>query len=527
MKISLNKKTKNAFTSLRMNRVAEEEIIKYNNNSIHYTYSTMENKILYKNNNKLLLKNHTANKNLNGSNDMNLILPNTTTMTKNKNSSNILDTYEYKIKQHKQKNKNSIDRIVINLYSRKTEKDEYIKENDNINENGENKNENNEYENSKNNDMNEKDAINIVKEIWIKENQMSNKINFGFLGKKRNNNIYNKIKKEINFNFIKNIYNKNNNWEYKIKKENINYFSINKSLELEKFIYSEINYIKDLTKTYSLPKDYNNNLYIISYPSKHQIMNKINFKTITPKNKNELESELYNYYIETKNENNYFSNIDNNEYMEEQKIKPIYVLSQQQIFKLYNGINKDKNKDESKNIMDDSSNININNINNTNNNIFISKKEDNDYEIVEVYTPRINKDNNTNRTIKTNSNMNNSEYNNNSKNENNNKINNNSSQSEINKNNSQDFGQYTPLSMLNDKFIIFATSRNIKYCVPESQGFFNFVNYNKYGIKFFKKENLKKNKFSLNIERCDTKDKMKKKPKNKNEIDYSKFSSNS
>ena len=48
MKISLNKKTKNAFTSLRMNRVAEEEIIKYNNNSIHYTYSTMENKILVK-----------------------------------------------------------------------------------------------------------------------------------------------------------------------------------------------------------------------------------------------------------------------------------------------------------------------------------------------------------------------------------------------------------------------------------------------------------------------------------------------
>ena len=37
--MSKNLKGKNAFTSLRINRAAEEEIKKYNNNGIHFAYS--------------------------------------------------------------------------------------------------------------------------------------------------------------------------------------------------------------------------------------------------------------------------------------------------------------------------------------------------------------------------------------------------------------------------------------------------------------------------------------------------------
>ena len=34
--------------------------------------------------------------------------------------------------------------------------------------------------------------------------------------------------------------------------------------------------------------------------------------------------------------------------------------------------------------------------------------------------------------------------------------------------------------MLNEKFFVFALSRNIKYSIPEKQGFINYINYNKH-----------------------------------------------
>ena len=386
MKITKNQKKINTFTSLRMNRVAEEEIIKYNNNAIHYTHSSMENKNLIKN------KYNTANKYSNSPNDKNYI-QNTTSQTKYKTINNILNTYEYKINPKNQKNKNSIDKIVINLYSRKTEKDEETSNEDNkIND--ENKSDNDEYENLINNNnsniINENDAIKIVQNRWIQNNKV-NKINLEFLGKKRNiNKNNNKIITENNFNFIKKINNKINIWENKIQKETLNYFSLYKDIQFDEFIYSEKNYIKDIIKTITIPKNKNfNNLFIVSHPDKHHQLNKINYKLINPKNKTELESELYNYYIENKNENNYFSNIDNNDNMEEQKIKPIYILTEDQIFQLYNEIKKDNDKEKNNsiginvNISDDLNNKNKNidiDINNNLNNLLLSKQDDLDYE---------------------------------------------------------------------------------------------------------------------------------------------------
>ena len=132
-----------------------------------------------------------------------------------------------------------------------------------------------------------------------------------------------------------------------------------------------------------------------------------------------------------------------------------------------------------------------------------------DYEIIEIYTPKSNKDNNTYR-MKGNEIF----FDSNLRNEN------------SIKNSSQNFGQYTPISMLNDKFFVYAISRNIKYSVPESQGFINYLNYDKYSKKEFGKNDLQKNKFSLKIARMNKFENNNKK-KNNNVIDYSKYSSGS
>ena len=96
------------------------------------------------------------------------------------------------------------------------------------------------------------------------------------------------------------------------------------------------------------------------------------------------------------------------------------------------------------------------------------------------------------------------------------------------KSNSQEFGQYTPLSLLNEKFFLYAISRNIKFSVPENQGFINYLNYDKYKRIEYKKEqyHLQKNKFSLKIARMNKFENNNKK-KNNNVIDYSKYSSGS
>ena len=89
--MSKNLKGKNAFTSLRMNRAAEEEIMKYNNNAIHLAYSANKNTNQnYNNINQIKISN--------GSSEVN----NTNYQTKNRNNSskkkeNNNEINEYKI----------------------------------------------------------------------------------------------------------------------------------------------------------------------------------------------------------------------------------------------------------------------------------------------------------------------------------------------------------------------------------------------------------------------------------------------
>ena len=476
---------KNAFSYLRINRAAEEEIQKFNNNVIHMSYSTSDN-----NNNKknIYPKRPNQTKYSNGSYEVNVI-QNTTYQTKNKNNfSNKKDNNKSVILPIK-KNKSG---IVINIYSRKqdSEKEDLVINEDNYCYDNENQTEKDEYERLRNNKyvINESDAIDLVREIWIKKNKIIKAINLDISGKNylKNRNAKNKIVKGTKF-FIKS----KKKWEKELTKELENFFTIYKTSSIDRFKYSEANYIRDLSNSIFLPKDDDNNLYIINPPNNFQPAHKINYKLIKPKDRNKLESELFDYY--NKNKNNYYTNIDNNDDIEEQKLRPIYALSKPQIDELYKELNPEKPKDWGL----------------SKNNLIISPQVALDYEIIEIYTPKSNKDNNTYR-MKGNEIF----FDSNIRNEN------------SIKNSSQNFGQYTPISMLNDKFFVYAISRNIKYSVPESQGFINYLNYDKYSKKEFGKNDLQKNKFSLKIARMNKFENNNKK-KNNNVIDYSKYSSGS
>ena len=510
--MSKNLKGKNAFTSLRMNRAAEEEIMKYNNNAIHLAYSANKNTNQNYNN---ISKNINPIKISNGSSEVN----NTNYQTKNRNNSSKKkennneinkNITEYKIKTRGKKNKSG---IIINIYSRKSDKDEISINDENYfdNENEQNQTENEEFENLRNKkDFDEFDAVSMVKNMWIKNNKISNESNVEIYNVNNNFNSNNEIIKVINFNIIP----KNNKWEKEMKKENADFFTIYKTgLKLNKYLYTETNYLKDLSNSIFLSKEKENELYIINPPNKESLT-KIKFTKINPKDYNELESDLLDYY--TQNKLSYYTNIDNNDDIEEQKLKPIYVFSKPQITHLYNELNELKEEKR----RDWGSGRNI---------LSISRQVGVDYEIIEVFTPRLNKDNNTYRTL---SNKNNNTDSNNNKEENiiTSDINNMNNINNIkDKNDSKEFGQYTPIEMLNEKFFVYAISRNIKYSIPQNQGFINYLNYDKYKRKDYMKGNyqLQKNKFSLKITKVNNKIEINNNKRKNNIIDYSKYSSGS
>ena len=523
--MSKNPKGKNAFTSLRINRAAEEEIKKYNNNGIHFAYSASKNSNSNNKNNKIS-RNINQNKYSNGSSELNN--NNTNYQTKNinisskkkeKNNTNeINQSYtDYKINPKSKINKSG---IVINIYSRKNDKD-FISINDENNYENENQTEKEEDDIKNNFEFDDNYALNIVKNLWIKNNQISNETNVDIYCIKKNNLNKNKIMKAINFNIKPKP-------KIKLIKENCIFFTLyKKRMKLNKLLYTPSNYIRDLSNSIFLQKEKQNELFIINPPN-NESTSKLKYTQINPKDHNELEIDLNNYY--TQNKSGYYTNIDNNDDIEEQKIKPIYVLNKPQINLLYNeliGIKEIKEiKEEKKEGWGMGKNI-----------LSISRQFGVDYEIIEVFTPRINKDNNTNRTLP---NINNINNNNNiySKENNNNYYINSNIINSNNNSNSKEFGQVTPLSMLSEKFFFYAISRNIKFSIPDSQGFINFLNYNKYIRKDIDKDysQLQKNKFSLKIVRTNNKNEKNnsnininndKRKNNNNVIDYSKYSSGS
>ena len=502
---------------------------------------------------------------------------------KDKNSSNKKNNYTYKAKQIKKKNIEYIDRIIIDLVTSNNEDNETNKSesknsdtqnNINVNNSINNKDNNNEiniYENiqNKNNNLknmkiNKKDdleaSLDIIKKRWKKDCKQCHEFNFPPLlyneieiKKKEIEKIINKwenqnnIAKEINF-FIeekKNIKENENKKEeekekekekeedinninnFKIKWDNIqikneNFFTIKNKLDKDSFLYSEQNYIKDLTKNIYIPKNEENYFCVLNNDNFIDDFNKIDYKLIKPKDKNQLELDLSNYYNEKKE--NYLKNKDNND---ELKVIPIYLLNDKQIKLLYEELYCDIKMNKNKNEY-------------LNSQLSVAKQTAIDYEIIEIYTPKnTNIDNNSN----------NNSHNSLSKksiiidNLKNDKMS--ESNNEIKKKSSQEFGQYTPISMLNEKIGSYVGSGYNKYSIPERQINFSFNNsnynsYNNYNNKYsnfkraFDNDILKKNNFSLKVERFNAEDSSissKNSSKRNNEknniLDYSKYSNNS
>jgi len=324
-----------------------------------------------------------------------------------------------------------------------------------------------------------------------KNQKKTNQINFSMLKKEGINGE--KEKNNIIF-----------RWKNNLEKENKELFTIKKSNpNNDIFLYSEKNYIKDLTKNIYLPKNNENIFYILNNDNYMNDFNKIDYRVIKPNNKNELENDLNDFY--NKKKINYLKNKDNNE---ELKINPIYILNFKQIKQLYENLNKDKNK---------------NNKAFENSQLIIEKQKCIDYITIEIFTPKYkNRDNNSNVNTKRNS-----SYNSFIKNDKVGELN-----FEGEKKVYQDFGQETPFSMLDEKFYVYAISRNSKYSMPESQGCVNYIDPN-INNKNFNSNILKQSKFSLFIETCEKIDSEKsqkttsKRVNEENIIDYSKISRNS
>ena len=262
-----------------------------------------------------------------------------------------------------------------------------------------------------------------------------------------------------------------NNWNNSNEKENKISLSYETKLDLDVniFKYSQTKYIADLIENIYISDNNKENFFILNYDNIDD-SNKINYQIIKPKNKSELQSILYNYYNENKNDiqkggdlnkdNNLFQMVIN----KNARLNPIFILNDKQIKQLYEEFNSKKIwKDE----------------------LIISNQIDIGFEVIEPYLQTLSNKNNEIILEKI------DEF----------KL---DGQKKIYK----DFGETTPFSMLNDKFYIFAVSRYTKYLVQSPQPNINYINNNKNNnILRSKKanifENIKINHFSLWIEKID------------------------
>ena len=546
---SKSNKKKNNFSCLSMYRVAEEEInknkspIKFENNKNNKNindnkFSQNENKTKdieknSRNMNRIRMPLYSSVDNKDFGQIKSQIKINNpkikVSKEKDKNSINKNSAQTFQAKPFNKKPYKHIDRIIIDLVSNDdnqtnsnySEK-EYLLKNYKTEENEDFAKIKNKDKNI-NNQTDLKTILNCIINRWKHESKLENEANINLLGddifkKKREIEfIVNRWKNQkkinqINFSMLKkegiNEEKEKNNiiyrWKNNLEKDNRELFTIKKStLNNDIFLYSEKNYIKDLTKNIYLPKNNENIFCILNNDNYMNDFNIIDYRVIKPNNKNELENDINDFY--NKKKINYLKNKDNNE---ELKINPIYILNNKQINQLYENLNKDKNKNN--NTFEKSQ-------------LIIEKQNCIDYDTIEIFTPKYkNRDNNSNVNTKRNS-----SYNSAIKSDKVGEL-----KFEGQKRVYKDFGQETPFSMLDDRFYIYAISRNSKYSIPESQSCINYINPN-INNKNFSSNILKQNKFCLKIETCEKIDSVEsqkttsKRINEENIIDYSKISGNS
>ena len=308
-------------------------------NNIHYENKIKSTEKISRNKNTIKIHNYSLIKNgenikLMSKNKINVLKSSNSSKEKEK-SSKRKNSYANKQNKINKKNVDRIDRIIIDLVSNKDDNEtiktesnlydnEYLYKNsiNNKDNNSENSNYDN-FENKYNNISEDKidnlqNALNKVAERWINDCEEKKEFNIPFLckeidsKKKEIEKIINrwrnkdKIVKEIKCSIINNknlqeiATSNKSRWNNNIKKENNNYFSILNKIDKDNFLYSEKSYIKDLTKNISFSKKTDNILFVINKDNFINNLNNIEFKIIKTKNRNQLETDLYNFYQERK-----------------------------------------------------------------------------------------------------------------------------------------------------------------------------------------------------------------------------------
>ena len=531
--------------SLGINREINEEIGQLKNNRIHYTTNqnlknskSREKQNIYQNQRiNIRLEERNKHTPLNQKKSNTKISYNNykdnQSLSKDKISKKSSSKSKEKIKLIKTKvikkrNIGQVERVVIDLINEdidsiKTEQsnnysiydsEKQFRHNKeyNINDSIQYKNKDNNGTNSTNS-INEKLlAINKIEGRWLNNSISNNEVNLSFIYneiqsqkmmienmiKNWKKNI--QIKKEVNINFIKDknaFYYKNmkekwnndikiikgNNltflvdevklkekemndmllrWNNGLKDDNNIIISFKELQDKNIFKYSEEKYLKDVISSAQFPEIINNNNNIFYLLNISNNPNKLNYKVINPKDKNELESLVFSFYKENKLNSNIKGS--NNSLEQLFQIHPLIILNEEQMNQLNEKINKSKIKDSVEYTGTDSKKENADT------QFTISKQISIDYEIIEQTQSNITKTDKLSDTRKV----------------------------------FQDFGQSTPLSMLYEKFLVFAVSRNIKYSVNSPQNNVFYINelnkIKKYG---FDSEKLLVNKFSLWIEKID------------------------
>lgn len=532
--------------SLGINREINEEIGQLKNNRIHYTTNqnlknskSREKQNIYQNQRiNIRLEERNKHTPLNQKKSNTKISYNNykdnQSLSKDKISKKSSSKSKEKIKLIKTKvikkrNIGQVERVVIDLINEdidsiKTEQsnnysiydsEKQFRHNKeyNINDSIQYKNKDNNGTNSTNS-INEKLlAINKIEGRWLNNSISNNEVNLSFIYneiqsqkmmienmiKNWKKNI--QIKKEVNINFIKDknaFYYKNmkEKWnndikiikgnnltflvdEVKLKEKEMNdmllrwnnglkdddnniIISFKELQDKNIFKYSEEKYLKDVISSAQFPEIINNNNNIFYLLNISNNPNKLNYKVINPKDKNELESLVFSFYKENKLNSNIKGS--NNSLEQLFQIHPLIILNEEQMNQLNEKINKSKIKDSVEYTGTDSKKENADT------QFTISKQIAIDYEIIEQTQSNITKTDKLSDTRKV----------------------------------FQDFGQSTPLSMLYEKFLVFAVSRNIKYSVNSPQNNVFYINelnkIKKYG---FDSEKLLVNKFSLWIEKID------------------------
>ena len=531
--------------SLGINREINEEIGQLKNNRIHYTTNqnlknskSREKQNIYQNQRiNIRLEERNKHTPLNQKKSNTKISYNNykdnQSLSKDKISKKSSSKSKEKIKLIKTKvikkrNIGQVERVVIDLINEdidsiKTEQsnnysiydsEKQFRHNKeyNINDSIQYKNKDNNGTNSTNS-INEKLlAINKIEGRWLNNSISNNEVNLSFIYneiqsqkmmienmiKNWKKNI--QIKKEVNINFIKdknafyyeNMKEKWNNdikiikgnnltflvdevklkekemndmilrWNNGLKDDNNIIISFKELQDKNIFKYSEEKYLKDVISSAQFPEIINNNNNIFYLLNISNNPNKLNYKVINPKDKNELESLVFSFYKENKLNSNIKGS--NNSLEQLIQIHPLIILNEEQMNQLNEKINKSKIKDSVEYTGTDSKKENADT------QFTISKQIAIDYEIIEQTQSNITKTDKLSDTRKV----------------------------------FQDFGQSTPLSMLYEKFLVFAVSRNIKYSVNSPQNNVFYINelnkIKKYG---FDSEKLSVNKFSLWVEKID------------------------